>query len=253
VQVPSAQEYVYKLFTVNGSPRGESTFLGAQFFVVGEQLGLERTTVMAWAYALFVVIFVVLVYLLLTRLSFSPFGRVLKAIREDEDAARALGKPTGRFKIYSFVLGCALMGLGGMLWQASRFTVGADAFMPLLTFYIFVALIVGGSGSNAGSIVGGIAFVGLLLEGPRQLQRVITAHLDVPDTNTIYEGTTAFAQFEVMPFLGYAIGNIDLLQRMFVGVVLIVLMLRRPDGLLGHRKEIAAATDVGRPGGEVDE
>ena len=247
VQVPSAQEYVYKLFTVDGSPRADPTYIGTQFFVIGEWFGLERPTVMAWGYALFVILFVVFAYLLLSRIAYSPFGRILKAIREDEGAAQALGKPTSRIKIYSFVLGCALMGLAGMLWQASRFTVGADAFMPILTFYVFVALIVGGSGSNAGSIVGGIAFVGLLLQGPRMLQAVISKHTDVPDTNTIYEGVTAFASGEVMPFVGYAIGNIELLQRMFVGVVLIVLMLRRPDGILGHRKEIAAATDLSRP------
>lgn len=247
VEVPSAQEYVYKLFTETGSPRGDATYVGAQFFTIGEAIGVERPTVMAWGYALFVVIFVVLAYLLLSRIAYSPFGRVLKAIREDEDAAQALGKPTSKVKIYSFVLGCALMGLGGMLWQASRFTVGADAFMPILTFYVFVALIVGGAGSNAGSVVGGIAFVGLLLQGPRMLQSVISEHADVPGTNTIYEGVTAFASFEVMPFVGYAIGNIELFQRMLVGVVLIVLMLRRPDGILGHRKEIAAATSLSRP------
>ncbi|AGN01308.1 branched-chain amino acid ABC transporter permease [Salinarchaeum sp. Harcht-Bsk1] len=247
VQVPSAQEYVYKLFTVDGSPRSDPTYLGTQFFVIGEWFGLERTTVMAWGYAVFVALFVVFAYLLLSRIAYSPFGRILKAIREDEGAAQALGKPTSRIKIYSFVLGCAIMGLAGMLWQASRFTVGADAFVPILTFYVFVALIVGGSGSNAGSIVGGIAFVGLLLQGPRMLQRVISEHTDVSSTDTIYEAVTAFASFDVMPFVGYAIGNIDLLQRLFVGLVLIVLMLRRPDGILGHRKEIAAATDLSRP------
>jgi len=253
VEVPSVQQYVYEFLTEGGSPRDEPTFVGAQLFEFGSWLDVQRTTVMSGAYALVLVVAVVLVYVLLSRIAYSPFGRILKAIREDEGAAQALGKHTARAKIYSFVIGCSLMGLGGMLWQASRFTVSADAFMPILTFYVFVALIVGGSGSNAGSIVGGVAFVGLLLQGPRMLESVISEHTDVPGTNTLYDGLTPIVQGDVMPLIGYALGNIDLFQRMFVGVVLIVLMLKRPDGLLGHRKELAAATDLSRPGGGNDE
>ncbi|WP_248517837.1 branched-chain amino acid ABC transporter permease [Salinarchaeum laminariae] len=255
IQVPSAQEYVFKLFTEDGTSRADPTFVGAQLFELGSWFGIDRPTVMSAGYALLLVVAVLLAYVLLSRIAYSPFGRVLKAIREDEGAAQALGKPTSRIKIYSFVLGCALMGLGGMLWQASRFTVAADAFMPIVTFYIFVALIVGGSGSNAGSIVGGIAFVGLLLQGPRMLPRVINEQWEsVPEgTNTIYEAVTALGGADIMPLIGYSIANIDLLQRLFVGVVLILLMLYRPDGLLGHRKEVAAATDLSRPEGETDD
>lgn len=254
IDVPSPRDYVLELLTEDGNSGGEPTGLGEALFGVAESVGLQQTTVEDLVYTLCLILVVALVYWLVARVAASPFGRVLKAIREDETAARALGKHTNRAKIVSFMLGCGLMGLGGILWQAAyQGQASPDNFRPIVTFYIFVALIIGGAGSNTGSILGGIAFVGFLLEGPRELRRVVREHVDPPNTNTVYEGLTALGGGDPTPFLGYTVGNIESLQHVLLGVVLIVLMLRRPDGLLGHRKEIAAATDLSRPGGEDDE
>ena len=217
--------------------------LGDALFALAAAVGIQPSVVQSALYTVVLLACVIALYVLLARIAYSPFGRVLKAIREDELAARSLGKHTKTTKITVFMLGCALMGLGGILWQGGRGFVTPDSFMPILTFYVFVALIIGGAGSNAGSIVGGIVFAAALWEGPPFVRRIIDANLSVSAPPTIYDAVVAA---DPLALLGYAVGNLDQIRFMLVGVVLILLMLWRPDGVLGHRKEIAAATDLSR-------
>ncbi|TYT61362.1 branched-chain amino acid ABC transporter permease [Natrialba swarupiae] len=233
-------------------------FVGDQFFAIGEMAGIQSSIIQSGLYTGVLIAFVVLFYLFLTRIAYSPFGRVLKAIREDELAARSLGKNTDRMKITVFVVGCMLMGLAGILWMGSQSRVNPDSFMPIVTFYIFVALIVGGSGSNTGSIVGAFAFAAFLWQGPRFIRSIVRANVDVRSPQTVYDAFLELASGDPLPMLGYVIGTLDELRFVLVGVVLIVLMIWKPDGLLGHRKELAAATDISRrptatDGGETDE
>ena len=93
-------------------------------------------------------------YLALERLVASPWGRVLRAIREDETAAASLGKRAGAFRLQSFVLGCTLMGLGGALYAHFVGYIAPEDFLPILTFQLWAMLIVGGSGNNRGAILG---------------------------------------------------------------------------------------------------
>ncbi|AGB16464.1 ABC-type branched-chain amino acid transport system, permease component [Halovivax ruber XH-70] len=186
---------------------------------------------------------VILIFLLLTRIAYSPFGRVLKAIREDELAARSLGKRTDRAKVVVFVLGCGLMGLAGMLWLGRRTLVNPNNVRPIWTFYIFVALIVGGAGSNTGSVIGGFVFAAFVYDGPRYLQRVIESFYEVQAPPTIAD---AFVSSNPMAVIDYLVNSMDEIRYIILGVVLIVLMIKRPQGLLGHRKEIAAAVDLSR-------
>ncbi|WP_226006282.1 branched-chain amino acid ABC transporter permease [Natrinema salinisoli] len=241
----------YLLF--GGSDRSaEPTALGNVLFGLGDAVGVTNSIIIQGTYTLVLIGFVVAFYLLLTRIAFSPFGRILKAIREDELAARSLGKDTNSAKIKVFMLGCALMGLAGILWQGSRTQISPNSFMPIVTFYIFVALIVGGSGSNTGSIVGGFAFAAFLYQGPRFIRTIVRALFDVRAPPTIVDAFAALGSGDPLPLLGYLIGSIDELRFIFIGVVLILLMIWRPDGLLGHRKEIAAATDLSRRSPETD-
>ncbi|SDJ84673.1 amino acid/amide ABC transporter membrane protein 2, HAAT family [Halovenus aranensis] len=185
------------------------------------------------------------VYWMVRRIGYSPFGRVLKAIREDELVAQSLGKDTRRFKIKVFMLGCALMGLAGILWQGSQGFANPNSYRPVVTFYAFIALIIGGSGSNTGSVVGSILFVGLLFEGPRQVGAIISARLNLADAPGTFDGAVApLAQLDVTPFLAYAVDNIAPLQFVLLGVVLIIIIQKRPDGVLGDRTETAAAIDL---------
>ncbi len=228
--------------------------LGDLLYGIGGLVGITTSIINRLLYALVIIAFVVAVYALLQRLAYSPFGRVLKAIREDEVAARSLGKNTKYAKIKVFALGCGLMGLAGILWMGSRSLVTPESFMPVVTFYIFVALIVGGSGSNTGSIVGGFVFAAFLWEGPRFLRTIARANLDTRSPPTIYDAALELAAFDVMPLVGYFIGSLDEFRWILIGVALVLLMVYRPEGLLGDRKEIAAATDLSqRQGGESDE
>jgi branched-chain amino acid transport system permease protein len=245
--------------------------LGQFVYSLGGSLGVNNSVVNGATYGLFLLVFVMTAYyILLVRIGNSPFGRVLKAIREDELVAQSLGKDTRWFKIKVFMVGCALMGLGGILWQGSYGFVNPNTFRPIVTFYIFTALIVGGSGSNTGSVVGGAVFAAFLFEGPRQLARVIEAGTEaflvtlsgpgasMPSPNNFY---AAFTALDPLGWLGYTINNISSLRFVFLGIVLVYLMQNRSDGLLGHRKEIAASVDLSEregsaaasEGGETDE
>jgi len=184
-------------------------------------------------------------YWLMRRTGQSPFGRVLKAIREDEDVANALGKNTSSFKIKSFMLGCALIGLAGIFWVGSRGQVSPNVFKPKITFYVWIALIIGGSGSNTGSVLGATLFVGLLFQGPLYIKDILTSVLDFgPAPNTIAQAFGPLGGGNVMPFLSYTLNNIEPLKIVLLGVILIWLVQNRPDGLLGHRKEVASSIDV---------
>ena len=96
-------------------------------------------------------------YVALERLVQSPWGRVLRGIREDEQAAASLGKRAFAFRLQSFVIGSMLMGLGGAVLAHFVGYVAPEDFLPILTFQLWAMLIVGGSGNNRGAIVG--AFV----------------------------------------------------------------------------------------------
>ena len=102
-----------------------------------------------------------LVWLVMERLVRSPWGRVLKAIREDEEAARALGKPVTRFRLQAFALGGGIMGLGGALQGHFIGFIAPENYLPTLTFQVWTMLVVGGAGNNLGAVVGSVVVWGL--------------------------------------------------------------------------------------------
>ncbi|WP_227354070.1 branched-chain amino acid ABC transporter permease [Haladaptatus salinisoli] len=201
-------------------------------------------------YAVVLLGFVAAFYWLLKRTGESPFGRVLKAIREDEQMANSLGKDTDRFKIKSFMLGCALMGLAGILWQLRQGAITPTSFRPQVTFFVWLALIIGGAGSNTGSVLGAAVFAGLLFQGPLYLKNIIRQVYDVSGApNTFADAIGPLFAGQIQPFVAYAINNINALQLVTMGVVLIWIMQHRPEGVLGHRKEEAASIALSRPRG----
>lgn len=143
------------------------------------------------------------------RLVASPFGRVIEAIRDDEDAVRALGKDPGGFKVRVFMIGAALAGLAGAFYAHYIAYLGPDEFLPLLTFYIWVAMIMGGAGKVSGAAIGTAALV-VLLEGSRFLRDLLP-------------GVSAVEMASVR--LGV------------VGLLLVLLMLYRPGGIMGDYSE----------------
>jgi branched-chain amino acid transport system permease protein len=148
------------------------------------------------------------VYLALERLVHGPFGRVLRAIREDETAAQSLGKRAFLFRLQSFVIGCAVMGLGGALYAHFVGFVAAEDFLPILTFQLWAMLIVGGAGNNRGAILGAfVVWAVWTLSGT--LLREITPQA---------EQARAAA-----------------LQVVLIGVALAAMLVWRPRGLIGER------------------
>lgn len=159
------------------------------------------------AYLAMLVVIVSLIYLALERILRSPWGRVLKAIREDETAAVALGKNAVRFRLEAFVIGSALMGLAGALYVAFIGFVSPFDFLPILTFQIWAMVIVGGSGNNRGAVLGALVVWSIW-----SLSGIAVAKLVAP---------THAAQ-------GAAV------QVILIGLLLVLSLLFRPRGLIGE-------------------
>jgi ABC-type branched-subunit amino acid transport system permease subunit len=141
----------------------------------------------------------------------SPWGRVLRSIREDEAAAAAVGKNVFGYKLQVLILGAVLGGLAGLLlaWQISVFS--PTDYEPTFTFYAYLILILGGM-TRLWSIPLGALLFGLLFAGTR--------FLDFWPLSLVDSGARAFLRLEI------------------VGLLLIVLMAVRPQGLLGNRREL---------------
>jgi neutral amino acid transport system permease protein len=140
----------------------------------------------------------------------SPWGRVLKAIREDEEIPRALGKNVFWYKLQSFMLGGAIAGVAGafLAWQLT--TIYPANFEPLLTFNAWIIVILGGSGSNAGTLLGAIIF-------------------------WAYDSLTRF----ILPQLAFlSDSQAGAFRIMVIGLILMVLMIWRPQGILGKKEEL---------------
>jgi branched-chain amino acid transport system permease protein len=168
---------------------------------------------------------VLVLYLGLERLLRSPWGRVLRAIREDEAAALALGKSSVHFRLQAFAIGGALMGLAGAAQAHFIGFIAPDNYQPTLTFQVWAMLIVGGSGNNRGAIAGAIAIWGVWALSSSAIAAVFPA------------GEQARAAS---------------LQIVLIGVALCAMLLWRPRGLLGevaivsrHLAEFSA--DDGQP------
>ncbi|MEJ1978002.1 MAG: branched-chain amino acid ABC transporter permease [Acetobacteraceae bacterium] len=118
------------------------------------------------AYLGLVAALVTITFVLFERLSYSPFGRVLRAIRDDEQVAAVAGKWVIAYKVQAFAIGCAALGMAGALYAHYTSYIAPDIFVPLLTLYIKLSLLSGGVGNNRGAIVGAVLVV-TFLEGTR--------------------------------------------------------------------------------------
>ena len=141
----------------------------------------------------------------------TPWGRVLRAIREDEDAAASLGKNVLAYKLQALALGAALAGVAGLFyaWQFSFFS--PDDFQPLLTFFAWMIVILGGLG-RVWAVPVGAAVFGFLFAGTRFLDFRPLSSLDSADR--------------------------AYLRLIIIGLVIIGLVLVRPQGILGKRDEM---------------
>ncbi len=125
------------------------------------------------AFLVVALICVVAAYFLVERARISPWGRVLRAIRDNEDAAKAAGKNVVSFRLQAFVVGSALMGFAGGLYAHFFGFVSPEAFQPVFgTFLVWAMLIVGGSGNNKGALLGTV-LVWLVWSGTEIFTRLL--------------------------------------------------------------------------------
>lgn len=141
-----------------------------------------------------------------------PWGRVLRAIREDETAAAAIGKSANVYRLQAFVLGSAIMGLAGAIQGHFIGFIAPDNYLSALTFQVWAMLIVGGAGNNLGALVGAIVVWGLW-----SASSALTASLFPPDQQA----------------------RAASLQIVLIGVLLAVILVARPRGLLGERMTVS--------------
>ena len=163
----------------------------------------------------------------LRRLDASPYGRALRAVREDPDLARFAGKDVLRFKLQAFALSAAIAALAGALYAHFQSYISPDLFAPLITIYIFLGVTAGGVGRPMGAVLGGYAVLGFL----------------------------EAARFTVgaLPWLEPA--QLAAVQGMLTGLALLIVLRFRPQGVLpradpGGPTVTAGALQPGRDGSQ---
>jgi branched-chain amino acid transport system permease protein len=160
---------------------------------------------------------VALLSLLVWALMRSPWGRVLKSIREDEDAARALGKNVIAFKMQSLLLGGLIGSIGGLWLSAQKQSAQTGEFATTLTFFCFTIIVLGGLGRVKGPIVGTIIFF------------FVIQFVD----NTLSEATRK----EKVPEWLVDQNNYSQVKYIVAGAILAILVVFRPQGIFGDRRE----------------
>lgn len=166
---------------------------------------------------IFVLALLILTYLFLERLIQSPFGRLLRAIREDETAAQSLGKSPSRIRLTAFIAGSVIMGLAGGLYATFYAFISPQDVLPILTFQIWAMLIVGGAGNNKGAVMG---------------------------TFLIWAAWTAsgwalsqFAPLEVQLYTGS-------IQFVLIGFVIVGMLMWRPQGLFPEKLVVSQSAQT---------
>jgi branched-chain amino acid transport system permease protein len=162
----------------------------------------------ALIYLLVIIVFVVLIYLAMERLFHSPWVRVLRGIRANEEAVHAAGKNVLRFRVEAFVVGSVIMGIGGALYAHFTTFISPSAFDPMFgTFLVWVMLIAGGSGNNRGALLGAVVIWGVW-----SVTEMFTAQL--PE---------AF------------VTRASALRIFLIGLLLEIILITRPQGLLPEK------------------
>ncbi|TMJ39521.1 MAG: branched-chain amino acid ABC transporter permease [Alphaproteobacteria bacterium] len=192
--------------TVTGGPFG----IG---FIPRAFGGLEdRPIIFNLANLALVAIVTALLYYGLERLVRSPWGRVLRAIREDEMAAASLGKNANFFRIQAFALGSAIMGLAGAVQAHFIGFIAPENYVSTMTFQVWAMLIIGGSGNNRGALLGAVLVWALWSVTGAVLAAFVPGE---------YQARAAA------------------LQIVLIGVALAALLVLRPRGILGEEKMIS--------------
>jgi branched-chain amino acid transport system permease protein len=148
-----------------------------------------------------VLVFVLITIFVIRRVVNSPFGRILRSIREDEIASQALGKDTTKHKLQVFIIGAFFAGIAGSLYAHYITFIDPSSFTVMESITILLMVIFGGMGSISGSVVGAV----ILVVFP-----------------------------ELLRFLGMPSSIAAPMRQMIYGLLLVVLMIKRPQGIMGR-------------------
>ncbi len=209
-----------QLTGVTGSANGLAAFEGGFYdmnpFPAGDYFGMNNRDffirIVGWG---LVALCCTLVWLLMR----SPWGRVLKGIREDENAVRSLGKNVYAYKMQALVIGGVLGALAGMIFTLPRGAVQPANYGTELTFFLYTCLLLGGLGTVLGPVIGAMIFWVVLSLTQGLLFGAIESGA-ITFLNTVQAGQLRF---------------------ILVGVALMLLMIFRPQGVFGNKKELAFA------------
>lgn len=153
--------------------------------------------------------------LILRLLMRSPWGRVLKGIREDEDAVRSLGKNVFFYKLQALMIGGVFASIGGMIFVLNLSNVQPQVWTTNFTFTIWSVLLLGGAATILGPIAGGMIFIAL-----------------ISITQGIMGG---LVELGLLPFLTQP--DIAQIRLLLIGLSLMLLVIFRPQGLFGNKRE----------------
>ena len=167
-----------------------------------------------WVLVLGLLTLVICVSILLLLIN-SPWGRVIKGIREDEDAVRALGKNVFAYKMQALIIGGIFGSLGGIVYALPS-SVNPGVYVTSLTFFVWTALLLGGAATIFGPVLGAVIFW------------VLQAFLSNVLPQLVSSG--------VLPFISSILAST--IRFILVGVGLMLLVIYRPQGILGDKKEL---------------
>lgn len=209
---------------VLGGSDGISGKFGKDFFDLNPfKSGLETVIIRFSGNDLWVVIVGWLLIAIITVLMWvmvnSPWGRVLKAIREDEDAVRSLGKNVYLYKMQSLIIGGVIGSIAGFVYALSRQSVQPDNYSTALTFFAYTVLILGGAARVFSPIIGAMIFWFLIVLIEQILRQAVTAGY--------------------IPEWLIGVNQVGQIRFMLMGLGLMLLMIFRPQGIFGDKKELA--------------
>lgn len=154
-----------------------------------------------WAYLTLVTVFVFITAFIINRIVDSPFGRILKSIREDEVASLSIGKNVNKYKLIVFVIGAFFAGIAGSLYAHYITFIDPSSFTVMESIAVLLMVVFGGMGNIKGSFIGALILV-------------------------IFP--------EMLRFLGMPSSIAAPLRQMIYGLLLIILMMKRPRGIIGE-------------------
>lgn len=156
-----------------------------------------------WAYLILVIVFVAISAFVMNRIVDSPFGRILKSVREDEVASISIGKNVNKYKLIVFIVGAFFAGIAGSLYAHYITFIDPSSFTVMESIAVLLMVVFGGMGSIEGSFIGALVLI-------------------------IFP--------EMLRFLGMPSSIAAPIRQMIYGLLLIILMLKRPQGLIGKYK-----------------